>query len=68
VPEAGEGSPLARLHHELAELERATPPATCRQAWQSLVSINVMARDLAKSDGDASGSQGLLTMSGRATG
>jgi len=68
APEAGEGSPLVRLHRELAELERATPPATCRQAWQSLVSINAMARDLAKPDSDTPGSHGLLTMSGRATG
>ena len=68
APEAGEGSPLVRLHRELAELERATPPATCRQAWQSLVSINAVARDLGKPDSDTPGSHGLLTMSGRATG
>jgi hypothetical protein len=34
-----------KIRSELAELEQSFPPQSCRQAWQSLVKVNALARE-----------------------
>jgi len=43
-PEEREGVP-GQILAELTALEQAFPPQSCRQAWQSLVKVNTLARE-----------------------
>jgi hypothetical protein len=45
APEHGRKDVLDRIRTELSALGQAYPPQSCRQAWQSLVKVNTLARE-----------------------
>ncbi|HVT23740.1 MAG TPA: hypothetical protein VHD95_03870 [Rhizomicrobium sp.] len=45
VTEGGRKDVLDRIRTELSALRQSYPPQSCRQAWQSLVKVNTLARE-----------------------